>query len=122
MSALEGQTGAVATAYRLGMHDAQCSRGGASCPYREGCSWQWVAHVPAEPFQAAEAHLQARPRDAAGARLILHDGVCTSGCIGKQRETHARTQTLPVRVLRKVLAEAVETASLQPLTCLDDVP
>lgn len=56
-------------------------------------------------FAAALDHLRAAPRDAAGARGILHDAACMSGCRGEHRADHARrTQTKTVAAMRKWLA------------------
>lgn len=55
----------------------------------------------------AIAHLKAAPRDAAGARLILHDAVCASGCTGASATEHAKRQTKTVAALRKYLAGAL---------------
>lgn len=57
-----------------------------------------------DPLRRALEVLAARPRDARGARVALHNGVCMSGCVGEQAVDHASTQTAAVRVLRKWLA------------------
>lgn len=79
----------------------------AICPSRAEHAWQgchtshnlfgWAMHETIE-------HLDQNPRDAKGARVILHNSVCMSGCEGKQAEDHARTQTKAVAALRKHLA------------------
>lgn len=51
-------------------------------------------------------HLKAAPRDAAGARLILHDEACMSGCTGASAAEHAKHQAKTVTALRKYLATA----------------
>ncbi len=92
---------ALATAYRLALHDALCR---PSCPDREGCSWRWIAHTPLQAWRDAVAHLRpGRASSHAQARLVLHDACCASGCTGAARVLHARTQAVPVRVLAKVL-------------------
>jgi hypothetical protein len=52
----------------------------------------------------AITHLRTKPRDAAGARLILHDAICMSGCVGDSAAEHAKRQAKPVAALRKYLA------------------
>lgn len=49
-------------------------------------------------------HLKANPRDAAQARLILHDHACMSGCTGDSATEHAQRQSKTVAALRKYLA------------------
>ena len=58
---------------------------------------------PFEPLAATLEHLDERPRDARGARWILHDAACASGC---QRDSdHAdRTQAAEVAAIRKFRA------------------
>ncbi len=53
---------------------------------------------------AAVEVLDKRPRDAAGARLAMHDVLCHSGADCGNRFGHSRTNTETVRALRKVLA------------------
>jgi hypothetical protein len=55
----------------------------------------------------AITHLRNTPRDAAGARIILHNAVCMSGCVGESATEHAKRQTKPVTALRKYLAGAL---------------
>lgn len=81
----------------------------AICPSRSEHDWRgchtshnlfgWAMHETIE-------HLDANPRDAKGARVILHNSVCMSGCTGKSAEDHARTQAKAVTALRKHLAAA----------------
>lgn len=103
MSALPTERTALANAYREAYHDAMCPSG-ARCTARLACSWAWVAHVDPSAWLAAVKHLEASPRDAAGARRVLHDAVCHAGAECPRPDEHARTQTMVVRVLRKVLA------------------
>lgn len=49
-------------------------------------------------------HLRQFPRDAAKARLILHDYCCMSGCTGDGAADHAKRQSKTVAALRKHLA------------------
>lgn len=61
-------------------------------------------------FAQAVDHLKVAPRDAAGARGILHDGACLSGCQGEGRADHARrTQARTVAAMRRWLAKPVQT-------------
>ncbi len=53
---------------------------------------------------AAAMVLDTRPRDAASARLAMHDVMCHSGADCGNRVEHSRTNTETVRALRKVLA------------------
>lgn len=52
---------------------------------------------------AAISHLRAHPRDAAAARLILHDYACMSGCQGVGAADHAKRHAGTVAALRKYL-------------------
>lgn len=102
MSAVPAERQELATAYRYAYHDAACPQR-AACGAREACAMWRVGHQPVPAWLAAVEHLESHPRDAAGARRILHDAVCSNGA--ECRDTgHPRTQTVPVRVLRKVLA------------------
>jgi hypothetical protein len=84
------------------VHDRRCS---AQCRNRPSCSQGWIQHVPAVGLLEAVQVLREQPRDAAGARRALHDRTCMSTyCAGDTAEDHARTQTLFVAALRKVLA------------------
>lgn len=87
----------------LGYHDRVCRPG---CPNRQRCSQRWASFVPAAPLYDAAAHLADHPRDAAGARLILHDAMCMSGCTGDGRVGHAKRQTTTVAALRKAIRDA----------------
>lgn len=76
-----------------------------TCPTRHPHQWdkcrmgRWL-FAPA--LMEALEYLDRNPRDAAGARCILHDAVCMSGCCGDDREDHAkRTQSKTVAALRK---------------------
>jgi hypothetical protein len=79
----------------------------ATCPTRAPHAWN-ACHTSHNLFgwsmHKAIEHLDANPRDAKGARVILHDAVCMSGCTGASAENHARTQTKTVAALRKHLA------------------
>lgn len=55
-------------------------------------------------LDAAVDVLDARPRDAAGARLAMHDVLCANGSDCGARVEHSRTSTETVRALRKALA------------------
>jgi hypothetical protein len=123
VSAMDPRLVRIQGAYALGVHDELCHLGGASCPSRLPHSWTYVAHTPLATFLAAAAHLEAHPRDAQGARLIFHDGVCASGCQGEQRAHHAHTQTVPAKVLRRVLTADPHIpggATAEPLPCEAD--
>jgi hypothetical protein len=48
--------------------------------------------------------LDASPRDAQRARLILHDRLCMSGCTGPAAAEHAQRQVPVVAALRKFRA------------------
>lgn len=86
-------------AFRLGLHDRLCR---PTCPNRIDCSYMWVMHTVLAPLEAAVVHLRQNPRDAAGARMILHDGHCASDhCGGYDHATRFAPQ---VTVLRRLLA------------------
>lgn len=83
-----------------GLHDRRCS---ASCPRRDACAPRWSAHLAG--IEAAVEHLQAKPRDASGARRIIHDHLCLgSYCTGAEADDHARrTLSDVVAALRKAV-------------------
>lgn len=66
-----------------------------------------LQYTPLSAALGAIRHLQAHPRDAQGARRILHDAVCAGFGDHCDGDDHARrTQTDLVRALRKVLSDA----------------
>jgi hypothetical protein len=81
----------------------------AICPTRAPHAWN-ACHTSHNLFGLAMhqtiEHLDANPRDAKGARVILHNSVCMSGCEGDSAHEHAKTQTKAVVALRKHLAVA----------------
>ena len=52
-------------------------------------------------IQQSLDHLAARPNDAAGARIILHDLVCIYGPACSGREFHSKRHTAAVVAIRK---------------------
>ena len=58
-------------------------------------------------------HLDEHPRDAAGARRLLHDRVCVSGC-GPGSDHAKRTQSRPVAALRRFRAQEAATGTESP--------
>lgn len=66
---------------------------------------QCVLGVPPLVVAAALDHLDERPRDAKGVRVVLHDAICTSRCTGEAAQDHAdRTQSKAAAALRKFRA------------------
>jgi hypothetical protein len=82
------------------VHDRHCHDRRAE--HVEWCAPRWVRHQGG--WADAVRHLQAHPRDARGARRIMHDRTCSSGAECDTADDHARTQTKNVAALRKVLA------------------
>lgn len=83
------------------VHDRQCGQRGEE--HTAWCQGRWVRHT--RGWDAAVRHLQARPRDAHGARRLLHDRMCISGADCGDADGHARrTQATSVAALRAVLA------------------
>lgn len=79
----------------------------AVCPSRREHDWKEcitgrALYTPATV--EAIRHLKQNPRDAATARLILHDQACMSGCTGESAVEHAQRQAKTVAALRKQLA------------------
>lgn len=100
MTAVPAERAELLTAFRMEHHDLQCR---PACLDREACSGRLIQHTPVAGWLAAVELLERSPRDAAGARGLLHDAVCASGCTGARRAEHARTQTVAVRALRRAL-------------------
>ena len=72
---------------------------------------QCVLGVSPAAIAAALDLLDARPRDAKGARVVLHDAVCASGCTGDAAQDHAnRTQSDTAASLRRFRAQESLTA------------
>ena len=74
---------------------------------RVGCP----ASMRPTAIRAALVVLDEHPRDAAGARGVLHDLACYSGCTGASRDDHAkRTLSQTVAAIRKWRALEVRAA------------
>lgn len=69
---------------------------------RAGC----VAGPSIHEVKIALDHLELFPRDAKGTRGLLHDLACQNGCVGEQRDAHAKRQTAKVVAIRKWRATA----------------
>jgi hypothetical protein len=78
------------------VHDERCGRWPGARPVGECVACPYVWHV-----HDALTHLDAHPRDAAGARLILHDARCVSGGRCDLRVDHALRHADTVAALRR---------------------
>jgi hypothetical protein len=84
------------------VHALTCPAPGKDHDWRQCLAGRWLVNW--STLYALE-HLDAHPRDAAGARLILHDAVCMSGCAGAGRVEHSRRHAATVAALRKFRAQ-----------------
>lgn len=102
---LTALVGAVSSADRVRIKEARRFAHRASCPtghLDERC----VACPTNAGTLLALRHLDEHPRDAKGARLLLHDAVCTSCLPGGDGREHAdRTQARAAAALRKFRAQ-----------------
>lgn len=95
------------------VHAATCHRGAHEDSRK--CR-QWSFLVNWATLDAID-HLTANPRDAAGARAILHDAVCYGGAQCTPIGDHAkRTQSKTVAALRKYVLAGETQASEGPIS------
>lgn len=71
---------------RRHVHDVLCQ---PTAGHDHGRCITMTHRLPPRAMRAALAVLDADPRDTAGARRLLHAGVCVGPCTGEQAEQHA---------------------------------
>lgn len=65
----------------------------------------------AVPLSRVRDALDQLPRNAMGARVVLHDAACSSGCVGAAVQDHAdRTQSKDAAALRRFRAQGALTS------------